>query len=239
MTDLTALTATTTPLVTDIGYTVVDPTVTKLPRKVTWGDVANLFRTIAETLTGKSISLATNTITGTAAEFNTACSDDNFVYSSAGVIVSGGALGTPSSGTLTNCTELPLAGLAISAKTESFIISLSDETTVLGVASTTVPLATFRMPYAFVVTAVRASLRTAGTGAALITVDIHESGTSIMTTTKITIDATETTSTTAVTAPVLTDTALADDSLIELFLDLRDTDNVAKGLKVEIIGYQS
>ena len=111
MTDLTALTATTTPLVTDIGYTVVDPTVTKLPRKVTWGDVANLFRTIAETLTGKSISLATNTITGTAAEFNTACSDDNFVYSSAGVIVSGGALGTPSSGTLTNCTGLPQSGV--------------------------------------------------------------------------------------------------------------------------------
>lgn len=147
-------------------------------------------------------------------------------------------LGTPASGTLTNCTGLPLAGLAISAKTESFIIACSDETTVLAAASTTVPVATFRMPYAFTVTAVRASLRTAGTGAALITVDIHETGITILST-KITIDATETTSTTAVTAPVISDSTLADDALIELFLDQRDTDNVAKGLKVEIIGYQA
>jgi len=148
------------------------------------------------------------------------------------------ALGTPSSGVLTNCTGLPLAGLATSAKIESFIIALSDETTVLGAASTTVPLATFRMPYAFTVTAVRATLRTAGTGAALITVDIHEAGTTILST-KITIDATEVTSTTAATPPVISDSALADDVLIELFLDVRDSNNLATGLKVEIIGYQS
>lgn len=122
--------------------------------------------------------------------------------------------------------------------TQSFIVACSDETTVLGAASTTVPLATFRMPYAFTVTEVRASLRTAGTGAALITVDIHESGTTILST-KITIDATEKTSTTAATPAVISDSALADDALIELFLDQRDTDNVATGLKVEIIGYQT
>lgn len=121
---------------------------------------------------------------------------------------------------------------------ESFIIACSDETTVLGAASTSVPLATFRMPYAFTVTAVRASLRTAGTGAALITCDIHESGTTILST-KITIDATEKTSTTAATAPVISDSSLADDALIELFLDQRDTDNVATGLKITITGYKT
>lgn len=121
---------------------------------------------------------------------------------------------------------------------ESFIIACSDETTVLSAASTTVPKATFRMPYAFTVTEVRASLRTAGTGAALITCDIHESGTTILST-KITIDATEKTSTTAATAPVISDSALADDALIELFLDQRDTDNVATGLKITIIGYRT
>lgn len=121
---------------------------------------------------------------------------------------------------------------------QCFIIACSDETTVLSTASTTVPFATFRMPYAFTITDVRASLRTAGTGAALITVDIHESGTTILST-KITIDATEKTSTTAATAPVISDTSLADDALIELFLDQRDTNNVATGLKVTIIGYKT
>ncbi len=43
-------------------------------------------------------------ITGTMAQFDTAVSDGNIVYQSQ-------ALGTPSSGTLTNCTGLPLAGV--------------------------------------------------------------------------------------------------------------------------------
>ena len=38
------------------------------------------------------------------------------------------ALGTPASGVLTNCTGLPLAGLATSAKTEALIFAVSDET---------------------------------------------------------------------------------------------------------------
>ena len=119
MSDLTALTETTTPIVTDIAYTVVNPATTKLPRKVTWGNISNLLRTIAETLTGKSISLTTNTLSGTAAEFDAACSDDNFVYTSDGVVISGGALGTPSSGTLTNCTGLPASGVTNTALTLS------------------------------------------------------------------------------------------------------------------------
>ena len=118
------------------------------------------------------------------------------------------------------------------------IIALSDETTVLPVASTTVPLATFRIPMAFTVDEVRASLTTAGTGVALVTVDIHESGTTILST-KITIDASEKTSETAATPPVISDSSLADDAEIELFLDVRDTDNVATGLKVTLIGHET
>lgn len=49
------------------------------------------------TLTNKGISLANNTVTGTIAEFNAACSDADFVAQS-------GALGTPASGNLSNCT---------------------------------------------------------------------------------------------------------------------------------------
>ena len=144
-------------------------------------------------------------------------------------------LGTPTSGVLTNCTGLPLAGLVDDAKRQSIIIAASDETTVL---STGTAKTTFRMPYAFTVSEVRASLTTAGTGAALVTVDINDSGTTILST-KLTIDATETTSTTAATAPVISDAALADDAEITIDIDIIDTDNVAKGLKVEIIGFNA
>jgi hypothetical protein len=115
---------------------------------------------------------------------------------------------------------------------QALLVASSDETTVLttGTAKTT-----FRMPYAFTVTSVRASLTTAGTGASLVTVDINETGTSILST-KITIDATEKTSSTATTPPVISDTSLADDAEMTIDIDTIDTDNVATGLKIYIIG---
>ena len=124
------------------------------------------------------------------------------------------------------------------APLETFAIALSDETTVLGAASDSVPLATFHIPYAFTVTSVKAGLTKAGTGAALITCDIHEAGTTILST-KITIDASEKTSATAATPPVISDSTLASDALIECFLDTRDTNNLATGLKIYITGYQT
>ncbi len=117
------------------------------------------------------------------------------------------------------------------------IVALTDEDTVLPTASDSVPLVTFRMPYKMKLLEVRASLTTAGTGAALVTVDIHESGTTVLSV-KMTIDATEKTSTTATTDSTISDDSLADDAEIEVFLDLQDTDNVATGLKVMLIGYE-
>ena len=118
--------------------------------------------------------------------------------------------------------------------TTSFVIACSDEDTAIDSTGTKV---TFRMPYAFTVTSVRASLTTAGTGANLFTVDISEAASSILST-KITIDATETTSTTATTPPVISDSALADDSQITIDVDQLDSGGVAAGLKVYIIGYR-
>ena len=117
------------------------------------------------------------------------------------------------------------------ANTTSFVLACSDEETAL----TTGTKLTFRMPFAYTVTAVRASLTTAGTGANLVTVDINESGTTILST-EITIDATETTSTTASTAPVIDDPDLADEAKITIDVDVTGTD--ATGLKVYIIGYR-
>jgi len=129
-----------------------------------------------------------------------------------------------------------IARVPDTAKKISLIVALGDETTVLTAATSVV---TFRMPFAFTLDEVRGTLSTAGTGAALVTVDIHESGTTIMTTDKITIDATEKTSETAATAPAITDSALADDAEMTIDIDTIDTDNVAAGLKVYLIGQRA
>jgi hypothetical protein len=89
------------------------------------------------------------------------------------------------------------------------------------------------MPRAVTLTAVRASLTTAQASGNIFTIDINESGTSILST-KLTIDNTEKTSTTA-TPPVISDTSLADDS--EITIDIDQIGNgTAKGLKVMLIG---
>ena len=144
-------------------------------------------------------------------------------------------LGTPSSGTLTNCTGLPLAGLATSAKTECFIIACSDETTALTAG---VGKAEFKMPYAFTVTDVMMTLTTAGTGGTLVTVDINEGGTTILST-KLTTDASEKTSRTAATAAVISDSSLANNGVITIDVDAIGSTVAGAGLKVYIIGYQT
>lgn len=117
---------------------------------------------------------------------------------------------------------------------ESLVIAASDETTALTAGTGKV---TFRMPYAFTLTAVRASLTTAqatnGAGG-IFTVDLNEAGVSVLST-KLTIDNTEKTSTTAVTAAVISDAALADDAEMSVDID-QIGDGTAKGLKVVFIG---
>ena len=122
-----------------------------------------------------------------------------------------------------------------SLRQESFVIACSDETTALAAGTNK---AIFRMPYAFTLTAVRASLTTAGTTSGLTTIDIHESGTTILST-KITIDLTETTSVTAATQPVISDASLADDAQISIDLDAISGGASETGLKVTLIGYQT
>jgi hypothetical protein len=111
------------------------------------------------------------------------------------------------------------------------VVAASDETTAL---TTGLAKITFRMPRAVTLTAVRASLTTAQASGSIFTVDINEGGASILST-KLTIDNTEKTSTTAATPPVISDTALADDA--EITIDIDQIGNgTAKGLKVMLIG---
>jgi len=120
-------------------------------------------------------------------------------------------------------------GLVWRGSPEVIAVAVSDEETALTTGNAKV---TFRMPFAMTLTAVRASLTTASTSG-LPTFDINEGGSTILST-KITIDANEKTSTTAATAAVISDTALADDAEITIDIDTAGTG--AKGAKVYLIG---
>jgi hypothetical protein len=111
------------------------------------------------------------------------------------------------------------------------VIACSDETSNLTTGTAKV---TFRMPYAMTLSSVRASVNTAPTGSTLI-VDINEGGSTILST-KLSIDASELTSTTAATAAVISDTALADDAEITIDIDQIGSTIAGKGLKVVLKG---
>lgn len=155
-------------------------------------------------------------------------------------IIVGGASGTPTRlavGTSLQALRVNAGATALewatpgAAAATAIPIACSDEVTPLTAGTAKV---TFRMPYAFTLTAVRASLTTAQASGSIFTVDINENGTTILST-KITIDNTEKTSTTAATAPVISDTALADDAEITIDIDQVGSGS-ATGLKVYLIG---
>lgn len=125
-------------------------------------------------------------------------------------------------------------GDLLKLKPEALSYALSDETTDL---TTGTGKLTVRMPYAFTLTDVRASVTTAPVGST-ITVDINEGGVSILST-KLTIDASEKTSTTAATPVVISDSSLADDAEITFDIDQVGSSTAGAGLKVTLIGYQS
>ena len=120
-------------------------------------------------------------------------------------------------------------GLIWQGPAEVIAIAVSDEETAITTGTAKV---TFRMPFAMTLTAVRASL-TVASSSGLPTFDINEGGSTILST-KLSIDATEKTSTTAATAAVISDSALADDAEITIDIDVAGTG--AKGAKVYLIG---
>lgn len=110
-------------------------------------------------------------------------------------------------------------------------VACSDETTPITTGAGKV---TFRMPYPMTVTAVRASLTDAPTGSAFVA-DIKEGGVSILST-DLSVDAGETTSATATTPPVISDSSLADDAEITIDFEQVGSTNPGTGVKIWIIG---
>jgi hypothetical protein len=117
------------------------------------------------------------------------------------------------------------------SKIECLIIAVTDETSVIAAGVAKIK---FRMPYAFTVTGVRSSLNDASTSG-LVTLDVNEAGTTILST-KLSIDANELISTTAATAHVVSDTTIADFAEVSVDIDAAGTG--AKGLKLYLYGYR-
>lgn len=110
---------------------------------------------------------------------------------------------------------------------EPMAFALSDETTALTTGNGKL---TVRAPFAFTITAVRASLTTASSTGA-VTIDVND-GTTTIFSTPLTIDQGELTSTTAAAAAVISDNAIADDASIRFDIDGAGVG--AAGLKVTL-----
>lgn len=117
---------------------------------------------------------------------------------------------------------------------ECIAVACSDQSTSITTGTAKV---TFRMPYAFTLSDVRASVNTAPTGSTIV-IDINETGTTILST-KLSIDASEKTSTTAATPPVISDTSLADDAEITIDFDQVGSTIPGKGVMVYLIGHRT
>lgn len=92
----------------------------------------------------------------------------------------------------------------------------------------------FRAPTAFTLTDVRASVNT-DSSSGVVEVSIEEEQANSILSTNLTIDASERTSTTAATAAVISDSAIADDA--ELIFNVVSAGTGAVGLKVTLIGH--
>lgn len=116
---------------------------------------------------------------------------------------------------------------------EDYIIVCSNETTDL---SATASIHTFRVPYGMYLNSVRASVSEAPVGSSII-VDVLQTGTSIFST-KLSIDSSEETSTTALTPAVISNPTLMDDSKIVINVDQVGSSTAGKGLKLTFKGYR-
>jgi len=116
-------------------------------------------------------------------------------------------------------------------------VACSDEGTALTTADN--PKITFRMPFGLVLNqgedGLRASLTGAGSTSGTTTVDVHMNGTTIMSTTKCTINDGDLTSVGA-TEPVITTLTLTDNASMTVEIDAVTGGADETGLKIQLIG---
>jgi len=117
-------------------------------------------------------------------------------------------------------------------------VACSDEGTALTTADN--PKITFRMPFALTLNqgedGLRASLTGVGSTSGTTTVDLHMNGTTIMSTTKLTVDYGDDTSVGASAEPVITTLGLTDNAEITVEIDAVTGGADETGLKIQLIG---
>ena len=128
-----------------------------------------------------------------------------------------------------NFTEL--YGKTITALPVTLCYTVGDETTDLTAAANKL---TVRAPFAFTLTGIRGSVNTAPVGSTIL-VDVNKNGTTVIST-KLMIDASEFTSTTAATPYVISVPAIADDDKISVDIDQVGSSTAGKGLKICLLG---
>ena len=129
----------------------------------------------------------------------------------------------------TGTVAVTIDAVAPTPPDDVIVIPVGDESTALATGTDKIK---FRMPFAATLLAVRASVGTAPTGSTLI-VDVNEAGVSVLGT-KLSIDATEFSSTTAASAATITDSSLADDAEISIDVDQIGSTVAGAGLKVSL-----
>ena len=210
-------------------------------------DTTVLTTTSTSTLSNKTISDTNNTITdldmSTAPGSGTLSSarggTSNSFFSVAGLTGSTKTITFPNASTtvLTTNAAVTIAqggtgattkGAAVTALglNQEYCFALSDQATDLTTGTAKV---TTYLPAAATVNSVRAYTNTAPTGSTII-VDINEAGTTLMSTTKLSIDASEKTSGTATSAAALTDTAIAANAEVTFDIDQVGSTIKGKGL---------
>lgn len=138
-------------------------------------------------------------------------------------------------GGVTRITDYVLANGKALIEDAEILIKIGDETTALTTGTAKI---TFRMPFAMTLDQIpRASLTTAQASGSIVTFDINETGVSILST-KLSIDNAETTSASAATPAVLSDTSLADDAAITIDIDQCDGSTAAAGAAILLRGYR-
>ena len=134
-------------------------------------------------------------------------------------------------GSIVPGTGLKVYFVGQTAQYQTFIIACSNETSNL---ATSTAAATFRVPFGYNITDVKASLTTASSGSDVI-VDVNSNGESIFSS-LLYIDASETTSTTATSSVAITGSSVSADAEITIDIDQVGSITPGTGLKVYLIG---
>lgn len=179
-----------------------------------------LYGTGPKTVATYSLTAGGRALGGVAGTINT------FPYFSAANTVTLGSI--TAAGRAMAAAATAAAQVALLPVPYDLVVAISDETTAITTGTAKV---TMRAPRALTIVSAKASLATASSSG-LPTFDVNKNGASIFSTV-ITIDASETTSVTAATPPVLGTTALAADDILTFDIDVAGTG--AKGAKITLV----